>query len=500
LSLFRRYLPFATLAFAIAAFYLYQLDGVGVLGPDEPRYVAIGQAMARSGDLVTPRLWGSPWFEKPPLLYWMTAAGTACGLGQEMAARLPVALLSLTFLAVAFELLRNEFGSEAAGVSLVLLATSAGWVAYSELALTDLPLAVFFSLAVFLSLPLTREPLPSGSSAMGNKRRLAWIGACLGISMLAKGLVPLVLFVPGVWFLRRHWRNWWLAALACVAVAGPWYIAVYAINGKPFLEDFLWKQHFQRLYSTSLQHVQPWYFYVPVLLGGLFPWTPLFTFLVRRGKPGECPWDARRLFLLAIAAFGFLFFSISLNKLPGYLIPLFPSFFVLLGSQCARKRVAGLGFGRGWLLGSALLIASIPVVAHGLPGALGAGRVAAFRVTGVSATELFYVGAPIAIWLLARRARLAPLLVLSVVAGGIYLKVTAYPAMDQSVSARGLLEEIRPRSASICDAGINRDWLYGLNFYRGIPIPPCGSGNFDFALRAHGRERPELVSAKRSPR
>ncbi|HEY1950603.1 MAG TPA: glycosyltransferase family 39 protein [Bryobacteraceae bacterium] len=491
MSLFRRYLPFATLALAIAAFYLYQLDGVGVLGPDEPRYVAIGQAMAHTGDLVTPRLWGSPWFEKPPLLYWMTAAGTALGLAPEMAARLPVALLSLAFLVVAFELLRTEFGGEVAGASLVLLATSAGWVAYSELALTDLPLAAFFSLAIFLSLPLVRE---STAAVQISRWRFIWIGACLGMAMLAKGLVPLVLFVPGVWFLRRWWRHWWLGVLACVLIAGPWYVGVYAVNGKPFLEDFFWKQHFQRLYSTALQHVQPWYFYVPVLLGGLFPWTPLFAFLVRRAKPDENRWDARRLFLLATAGFGFLFFSFSLNKLPGYLIPLIPSLFVLLGSQFERKMVADLG--KGWLLAPALLIACIPVIAHGLPGALEAGRIAAFRFSGISATELFYVAAPILAWLLARRSWRAPLLILSVVAGGIYLKVTAYPVIDQTVSARPLWEEIQSRSASICEAGIKRDWLYGLNFYRGVSIPPCGSGNFDFELRAQGRRRPELVSRK----
>jgi 4-amino-4-deoxy-L-arabinose transferase-like glycosyltransferase len=472
------------LAFAIAAFYLYQLDGMGVFEPDEPRYIAVGQAMARTGDLVTPRLWGLPWFEKPPLLYWMTAAGTALGLGPEMAARLPVALLSLTFLVVAFELLRSEFGGEAAGASVLLLATSAGWMAYSQLSLTDLPLAVFFSLAVFLSLPLLRD---STIAAPRVRWRFAWIGACLGIAALAKGLVPLVLFLPGCWFLRRWWRYWWWALAAGTLVAAPWYVSVYAVNGRPFLEDFFWKQHFQRLYSTALQHVQPWYYYVPVLLGGLFPWTPLFAFLARR----ERPWDSRRRFLLAIAAFGFFFFSISLNKLPGYLIPLIPSLFVLLGSQFERKMVSDLG--RAWLLAPALLIACIPLIAHGLPGALGAGRIAAFRVAGVSATELFYVAAPLAAWFLARRSWRAPLLILSVVAGGIYLKVAAYPAIDRTVSARALWEEIQPRSASICDAGINRSWLYGLEFYRGFSIPPCGNGNFDFELRAYGRKRPELV-------
>ena len=489
MSLFRRYLPFATLAFAIAAFYLYQLDGAGMLGPDEPRYAAIGQAMARTGDLITPRLWGSPWFEKPPLLYWMTAAGTALGLESELAARLPVALLSLTFLVLAFELLRREFGDHAAGVSVALLATSAGWVAYSELSLTDLPLAVFFSLAVFLALPLLRK-----STATGEQIRFLLIGACLGMAMLAKGLVPVALFVPGIWFLRRWWRHWWLAALACVLIAGPWYFAVFARNGNQFLEEFFWKQHFQRIYSTSLQHVQPWYYYIPVLLGGLFPWTPLFLLLARRGKPGEHRWDPRRRLLLATACFGFLLFSIPLNKLPGYLIPVLPTLFALLGSRFDRKLVTELG--RGWLLAPALLIACIPVIAHGLPRALGAGRIAGFRVLGISATELFYVAAPLAALLLAKRSWRPSLLILSVVAGGIYLKVTAYPAIDETVSARALWQEIQPRSASVCDGGMNRDWLYGLNYYQGASIPPCGSGHFDFALRAQGRARPALFDLR----
>src|SRR6516162_506563 len=75
--------------------YLYGLSATGLLGPDEPRYAAVGREMARSGDWVTPRLWGDPWFEKPPLLYWMAAAGFLLGLGPEMAPRLPVAALAL---------------------------------------------------------------------------------------------------------------------------------------------------------------------------------------------------------------------------------------------------------------------------------------------------------------------------------------------------------------------------------------------------------------------
>src|SRR5271154_6064707 len=80
----------------------------GLLGPDEPRYAAIGRAMAATGDWITPRLWGQPWFEKPALLYWMTAAGFKLGLGPDMAPRFPVALASVAFLVYFFFVLRRE--------------------------------------------------------------------------------------------------------------------------------------------------------------------------------------------------------------------------------------------------------------------------------------------------------------------------------------------------------------------------------------------------------
>src|ERR1700740_2719460 len=102
-----------------------------MLGPDEPRYASIGRAMAASGDWITPRLWGEAWFEKPALLYWMTGAGFRLGLGDDLAPRLPVALLSVAFLVFFYWALRREFGGRPALAATIILATSAGWLAFS---------------------------------------------------------------------------------------------------------------------------------------------------------------------------------------------------------------------------------------------------------------------------------------------------------------------------------------------------------------------------------
>lgn len=483
MSSLRRYLPVVTLVIAIAALYLYKLDGAGVFGPDEPRYAAIGEAMAHSGDFITPRLWGMPWFEKPPLLYWMAAAATAIGLNPDLAARLPVALASLAFLAISFWLLQAEFGMRVAAIANALLATSAGWIVYSSLCLTDLPLAVFFSLAVFLALPLLRD----APELAHIRAHFLAIGVCIALTILAKGLVPVALAVPFLWFLRTFWRHWWIAFAACLAVALPWYLAVYLRNGYPFLHEFFWKHHVERLYSASLQHVQPWYYYFPVLLLGLFPWTPLLALLVS----GEAVWDGRRRFLAAVFVFGFAIFSVTLNKLPGYLLPLIPTLFVLIATQAEAK--FSVQVSRAWLVPCALLIALIPLLAPLLPPSLSMGRFSAAAIKGVTRTECFYAALPVMVVFLARRSWMGLLLVLCVVSGGIYLKAVTYPVLDQEVSARGLWRgQLRSLSGRVCDGGTNRDWVYGLGFYRGALFPPCGTGDFRFVLRSKGHGPPVI--------
>jgi 4-amino-4-deoxy-L-arabinose transferase-like glycosyltransferase len=295
----------------------------------------------------------------------------------------------------------------------------------------------------------------------------------------------------------------------------------------PFVREFFFKHHFERMYSGSLQHVQPWYYYVLVMLGALFPWTPLFLLFARRRG---C-WDGRRSFLLATVLFGFLFFSVIVNKLPGYLLPLLPALFVLLGAEFAAPslekpheigqdryrslavaarlaavrnwrffinmgwpKAHGHSFAelsRKWLIAPVLLIALIPPIAKGLPDALATGNITAFHFGHIGPTESFYVVAPVAALLFGKRSWLVVLLVLCVVAGGILLKTTAYPLLDEKVSARGLWRQLQSERVSVCDGGINRAWAYGISFYRGSELPVCGDGQlYDRVLRSRGRDRP----------
>ena len=191
--------------------------------------------------------------------------------------------------------------------------------------------------------------------------------------------------------------------------------------------------------------------------------------------------------------FGLVLFSVSANKLPGYLLPLFPSLFALVGAEFERKEIGELR--RGWLLACALLVALIPLIAHALPGMLGSWRITAFQWPPLNTTAAFYVALPLASVMLARRSWAASLLVLCSAGEGIYLKAVAYPALDENVSARALWKDLEKEKMPICNAGVERTWLYGLNFYRGAEMPEC-SASFKLALRSEGRKKPVLKALK----
>ena len=341
---------------ALSVVYLFGLSRTGVLGPDEPRYAAIGRDMARSGDLVTPRLWGKPWFEKPPVVYWMTAAATRIGLGRESGPRLPVTLLGFGFVLFFYFFVRREFGPAEALYATAVLGTSTLWVTYSYVAVTDIPLSVFFCTAWLLTFEWVKGD-------EGSLARALVIGALLGLAVLAKGLVPLILFAPVLWPMRRHITKLLWIGGACVVVAAPWYVLCYVRNGWPFIHDFFIVHHFSRFSSEALQHVRPFWFFIPVLLGAVFPWTPLFALV----RPGLFR-DVRLKFAGAWVVFAFLFFSASKNKLPGYIVPLLPALALILGLALGWARRTRIP-----LFTCALLLGITPLVASILPQALEAG-------------------------------------------------------------------------------------------------------------------------------
>jgi 4-amino-4-deoxy-L-arabinose transferase-like glycosyltransferase len=307
----------------------------------------------------------------------------------------------------------------------------------------------------------------------------------LGLAVLAKGFVPAALFAP-VWLVARGKR---LAIIAgTVLVAAPWYLLCLWRNGSAFWNDFFWRQHVDRLLSAeALQHGQPFWYYVPILLVGLFPWTPLAA-LLARGKTYQDP-RLRFLSLWTVAAFAF--FSIVPNKLPFYVLPLLPALAIVLGAALEKARAVE------WTLAASILTMTLlPSIAHGLPEALLSGATRThwtLRIGGLIAAA--FAGA---VWALARRGLRQAIFgsAILVALGGAYLKLTAIPLLDQRDSVRAFWRAHQADAAKICidSASVSRPAQYGLNYYAGHELPDCAHAPA-LELRVRGGTEGPLVAS-----
>ncbi len=366
---------------AVFLFYLYGLGHLPLVGPDEPRYGQVAREMFERGDMVTPTLGGHTWFEKPALLYWMMMAGYGLFGVSEWAARLGPALCGLLTVFFVYWVGRRveragagveevENGTNQWGA--LALASSAGLVVFSRAASFDVVVTATTTTALACFLAAEVE-----TNRKSRLRLLAAFHAAVGASLLAKGLVGVVVpfGVVGLYYvLRREWPRrdvlfslLWGVPLALV-VAGLWYGPVIARHGWTFVDQFFIQHHFARYVSNQYRHPQRFYFYLPIMLALALPWT---LYLVselaqaRRWKWREQSAEGRaRVFALAWLAAPVLFFSVSQSKLPGYVLPALPGAMLLAGFALARF-VRGEG-GEGVLraTGGLLLLLAVGGLAY----------------------------------------------------------------------------------------------------------------------------------------
>jgi 4-amino-4-deoxy-L-arabinose transferase-like glycosyltransferase len=438
------------LALLALPLYFISLGNVGIIGPDEARYAAIGIEMAQSADWITPRLWGEVWLEKPPLTYWLVAIGQWSGLAPEVASRCCMALLSLAYLIFQFFALQRLFGERAAWFATAPLATSAGWVVYSQFALTDLPMSVALGVAWLVFAQWLEE----------DSAKPPWAaGALLGMAVLAKGLLPLALFLPALWLSRTRWRALLWLTLPFLLVAGPWYGLMFSTHGEQFWQEFFVRHHFQRFTSEAVQHVQPFWFYLAVLPGIIFPWSG-FVFALRWPRAMK---PAEKLLLWSFV-FGLLFLSASRNKLPGYILPLLVPFFALTGLQLSRRANANR-----WLAPAFVLLAVLPSLPALLPVALNEGLSRSDFDLSLTALLIGLLVA-VAVWWW-RPGRTLALGVTAIALLVVWLKLSLYPLLDEKVSARARWQRERLN----CNPTASRGYHYSLSFYLQREAKPCES-------------------------
>jgi 4-amino-4-deoxy-L-arabinose transferase-like glycosyltransferase len=339
---------------AMCAVYFYGLGEVPLLGPDEPRYAEVAREMFARGDWVTPTLDGRTWFEKPALLYWLIMCAYRLFGVTEFAARVGSALSGvLTVLLLGLGARRAEYesgeGLRGLGITCAsVAATMLGLMAFARAASFDiiLTMTVTGALVCFYGSEVER--------GAGRKPWLVGFYSFIGAALLAKGLVGVVIpagVVAAYYVLRRRWPGllrlgvpW--GVLLALMVAGVWYGPVIARHGHVFVDEFFVQQHFARYVSNKYHHPQPFYFYLPVTLVLSLPW----TFFLFGGLAGAVAENARaedaasklRVLSLAWLIVPVLFFSASVSKLPGYVLPAMPGA-ALLAGDCLHRYLRGNG-------------------------------------------------------------------------------------------------------------------------------------------------------------
>jgi len=325
------------LAAALGTYFLY-FFGLGrtpLLDPDEPVYGQIAREMVQTGNWLTPHLAGRPWFDKPPLFYWAEAASMALLGPTELAARLPSAVAAVLLALLVLLLGRRLYGAAAGWASAAILATSLQTIILGRAAVTDM----LFALTLMGALAAFSRWYEAGGRSPG------WAAACgaaLGLAVLCKGPVAIVLLGAAAFSFLAWERklayllrtDTLLVLLCCLVVAGPWYGAMLTLNRHAFISQFIDANNLRRFSHSEHETGSSPFYFIPVLLGFLFPWC---VFLLPAMVTGRRVWAGR--LLLCWVGVVFLFFSASSTKLVTYIYPLYPAAALLIGACLAGLRM-----------------------------------------------------------------------------------------------------------------------------------------------------------------
>jgi 4-amino-4-deoxy-L-arabinose transferase-like glycosyltransferase len=459
--------------------FFFGLSYFGLVGADEPRYAQVAREMLNRRDWITPTLTGKPWLEKPPLYYWQAIVAYRIFGVSDWAARLPSAV-DATLVVVAVYLFLRCFRPGFHLDGALVTASAAGVIGFARAASTDMPLAAMFTIAM-----LAWYAWYESRSHV----YLAQFYFSLALAALAKGpiAVLLALLIIAVYAALKHEfailrQTFWIWGIALfMAVALPWYVAVQLRN-PDFFRVFILQHNLARFGTNLYHHPEPFWYYVPVVMLALLPWTAFVIVALSedisaqsRKKQEPDHSDDLSLYLTIWLIVPIVFFSLSQSKLPGYIVPTIPAGSLLV-AEYIRRHSAKNESAHIWgivthsLVASAALVPALMIryilLQHRVPRGRAALTPLAFAAVMAIAIALTLKFRGLR---LVRFATLVPV----VLVVGVVLREGA-PALDSTLSGRPLANEIarfQPGSKSqIAVFEVARETEFGLAFYLDRPI------------------------------
>ena len=332
--------------------FLVGLGAPAMTDSDEAFYAEAAREMVESGDWLTPYYNYEPRFQKPILYYWVTAATFAVTGPGEASARLWAALSGIALVFVTAGIARRWYDDDTALLAGAIVATSFGYVALGRMALPDLPLALCVTATIGCCLVAVGDRVPRP------RRWLLLAAAAAALGFLVKGplaiVLPAVVVGPIVAIERRQSRigpgDLAAATLVFVAIAAPWYLAMWWRHGTAYLDSFFVGDNLARFATDRFNEPRPWWYYGPVIIGGVAPWSPFLLlgvgafvrFVAGRGGPGSLE---TRLAIWITAPLALL--TLSVGKQPRYVLPLLPPLALLLAHGITKRSRARRGLDGG---------------------------------------------------------------------------------------------------------------------------------------------------------
>lgn len=333
------------LVFAAVLVFGFMFWGVAafpLISPDEPRYAETAREMLERMDFIIPYCDYLPRFDKPILFYWFEVISFKVFGLNEFAARMPSVLAGSGMVALAY-LISNIYGF--GFIAAVITATSLSIFLASKLAITDMMLCFFIS-ATLVSFYCGYHKRLKSRSKLAFREKLsskwfvtAWIS--MGFGMLCKGPVAVVLPLLIIFIfllmqkdLKSFFEHTLIDVLMGVGIflliTVPWFLWVHLKTQGAFTQEFFIGHNLARYAHVHTGHSGSIFYYIPVVILGLFPWSPFLLAAIKSSQLSTLTLKSEKAEIALLMRFSLtwsvvvlVFYSVSQTKLPTYILPIY---------------------------------------------------------------------------------------------------------------------------------------------------------------------------------